>query len=190
MSNSNKIDRRTLIQNLVKGGLALGLMPDFAEAAWGAIAAGAPAPRVLDAPQAGMIALIADVILPRSDTPSATDLGVPQWIDLIAADYFSPSQRKDFLAGLTAVDDFAQSTAGGRLGSLKGGALSTVVATLDAACGTKDPSPAQRGYAQLKELVMVGYFTSRPVQQDVLKIVIIPGHFDGNVLIGPAGAAK
>jgi len=53
-----------------------------------------------------------------------------------------------------------------------------------------DPTPAQRGYAQLKELVVYGYFTSKRVQQDILKVVIVPGQFDANVLIPPASAAK
>jgi gluconate 2-dehydrogenase gamma chain len=186
MSDTNKIDRRTLIQGLVKGGLALGLMPGFAEAAWAAIAEGVPVtPSGLDSAQKRAVAIIADAILPRSDTPSATDVGVPPWIDLIVADYFSATQRASFQAGLAAVDDYALSSAGSRLESLKVDALNTVIADLDAACGTKDLNPAQRGYVQLKELIVVGYFTSQPVQQDVLKVVIVPGRFDADVLVSP-----
>jgi gluconate 2-dehydrogenase gamma chain len=186
MSDTNKIDRRTLIHALLKGGLALSLMPGVAEAAWAAIAEGVPVtPSGLDSAQKGAIAIIADAILPRTDTPSATDVGVPPWIDLIVADYLSATQRASFQAGLAAIDDYALSSAGSRLESLKLDALNTVIADLDAACGTKDLNPAQRGYIQLKELIIVGYFTSRPVQQDVLKVVIVPGRFDANVLILP-----
>jgi gluconate 2-dehydrogenase gamma chain len=186
MSDTNKIDRRTLIHALLKGGLALSLMPGIAEAAWAAIAEGVPVtPSGLDSAQKGAIAIIADAILPRTDTPSATDVGVPPWIDLIVADYLSATQRASFQAGLAAIDDYALSSAGSRLESLKLDALNTVIADLDAACGTKDLNPAQRGYIQLKELIIVGYFTSRPVQQDVLKVVIVPGRFDANVLILP-----
>jgi gluconate 2-dehydrogenase gamma chain len=190
MSDSNKIDRRTLIHNLVRGGLALSLLPGFAEAAWAAIAQGIPAPRVLGGAQNGMISLIADAILPRSDTPSATDVGVPPWIDLIVADYFSGAQRESFLAGLAAIDDFALSSAGARIDGLKDGALTGVILSLDAACGAKDPNAAQHGYAQLKELIIVGYFTSKPVQQDILKVVIVPGRFDANVLVAPLVATQ
>jgi gluconate 2-dehydrogenase gamma chain len=184
MSNSNNIDRRTLIHGLLRGGLAASLLPGWAEAAWSAVAA-APPPRVLDGAQNGMIAILADTILPRSDTPSASDVGVLPWIDLIVADYFSQSQREGFLAGLAAVDDFALSTAGARIPDLTGSALTGVVASLDAACGARDLNLAQRGYVQLKELVIVGYFTSKPVQQDFLKVVIVPGRFDANVLVAP-----
>jgi gluconate 2-dehydrogenase gamma chain len=172
MHSPNKLDRRTLIHNLVRGGLALGLVPGFAETAWAAIAAnGAQAtPRAFTAAQSGMVAAIADAILPRTDSPSATDVGVPAWIDLIVADYFSASRRLGFLTDLAAIDP-------------------TALASLDAACGAKNLTPAQRGYVQLKELIVYGYFTSKPVQQDILKVVIVPGRFDVNVPVAPPGTA-
>ena len=184
MPTSIKLDRRTLIRSLVRGGLALSLMPGFAEAAWSAVTADQKTPpRALGTTQAGVIAIVADAILPRSDTPSATDVGVPAWIDVVVAEYFSDARRSSFLTDLAAIDDFAVATSGARLSLLKGSALATVIAALDAARGAKDLLPAQRGYVQLKELVIVGYFTSKPVQQDIRKVVVVPGRYDPNVPI-------
>jgi gluconate 2-dehydrogenase gamma chain len=176
MPSTTKIDRRAAIQTLLQGGLALSLMPGFAETAWSAIAdAGErPAARALNSGQTKMIALIADTILPRSDTPGAIDVGVPRWIDLVLAEYFSAERRAAFLADLSAIDQLAVSTSGD---------LVKVVSSLDAATGSKDLTPAQRGYVKLKELVIHGYFTSKPVQQDLLKVVIVPGRFDADVRI-------
>jgi Gluconate 2-dehydrogenase subunit 3 len=171
---------------LLQGGLALNLMPGFAEAAWGAVAAGAQTPRVLNPTQDQMITLIADTILPRSDTPGAIDVGVPSWIGLVIAEYFSATRRAGFLSDLNAIDHQALSQSGAHLTALEGGGLAKVIAPLDAACGSKDFTPAQRGYVQLKELVIHGYFTSKPVQQDLLKVVIVPGRFDADVRITPA----
>jgi hypothetical protein len=187
MPSSTQIDRRTLLQTLVRGGLALGLMSGVAETVWSAIAAeGVPAvPRVLKVAHTDMITLIADTILPRSDTPSATDVGVLPWIDLVVAEYFSAARRSDFFEDLAAIDDFALSAAGAPLAGLKDQPLAMVIASLDAACGRLDLAPAQRGYVHLKELVIHGYFTSKPVQQDILKFVIVPGRFDANVHIAP-----
>lgn len=184
MPATTNMDRRAALQTLLQGGLALSLIPGFAEAAWGAIAAGAQrAPRVLNATQDRMIALIADAILPRSDTPGAIDVGVPPWIDLVLAEYFSDTRRASFLADLDAIDQLALSQSGAHLTALEGGGLAKVMAPLDAACGSKDLTPAQRGYVQLKELVIHGYFTSKPVQQELLKVVIVPGRFDADVRI-------
>jgi gluconate 2-dehydrogenase gamma chain len=185
MPSTIKIDRRNLIRDLLRGGLALSLMPGFAEAAWSAVAAETNARRLPGTAQSGVIALIADTILPRSDTPSATDVGVPAWIEVVVAKYFSATRRLGFLADLAAIDDFALATSGARFALLKGSSLAMVIANLDAACGAKDLKPAQRGYVQLKELIIVGYFTSKPVQQDILKVVVVPGRYDPNVPIAP-----
>jgi hypothetical protein len=190
---STKLDRRAAIHALLNGGLALSLMPGFAETAWSAIAGvGAgdrPAPSALNSDQTQMIALIADTILPRSDTPGATDVGVPAWIDLVIAEYFSDARRAAFLADLSAIDQFAVSMRGASLVGLKRHDLVKVMDSLDAATGSKSLTPAQRGYVQLKELVIHGYFTSKPVQQDLLKVVIVPGRFDADVRITPASPA-
>jgi gluconate 2-dehydrogenase gamma chain len=191
MPTTTNMDRRAAIQTLLQGGLALSLMPGFAETAWSAIAAGSdrPTPRALSSDQTQVIALIAEVILPRSDTPGATDVGVPAWIDLVLAEYFSGPRRAAFLADLSAIDQLALSTSGASLIGLKHHDLMKVMDSLDAACGSKDLTAAQRGYVQLKELIIYGYFTSKPVQQDLLKVVIVPGRFDADVLIKPAGTA-
>jgi gluconate 2-dehydrogenase gamma chain len=187
MPNTIRIDRRTLIHNLLQSGLALSLMPGFAESAWSAVAAGIQKPMLgLGSAHAGVVGVIADVLLPRSDTPSATDVGVPAWIDVVVAEYLSDAQRSSFLADLGAIDSFALVTSGARVSTLNGSALAAVIASLDAAVVAKDPTPAQRGYAQLKELVIVGYFTSKPVQTDILKVVVIPGRYDPNVSKSPS----
>ena len=185
MPSTTKMDRRAAIQTLLQGGLALSLMPGFAETAWSAIAdAGErPAARALNSDQSQMIALIADTILPRSDTPGAIDVGVLPWIDLVLADSFAGERRAGFFADLSAIDELAISTSGARLVGLKHHDLMTVMSSLDAATGSQDLAPAQRGYVKLKELVIHGYFTSKPVQQDLLKVVIVPGRFDADVRI-------
>jgi hypothetical protein len=185
------MDRRAAIQTLLQSGLALSLMPGFAETAWSAIADAGDRPMPRSAPnseQTQMIALIADTILPRNDTPGATDVGVPAWIGLVIAEYFSDARRAAFLADLSAIDQLAVSTSGARLIALKHHDLVKVMDSLDAATGSKNLTPAQRGYVQLKELVIHGYFTSKPVQQDLLKVVIVPGRFDADVRI-PASPA-
>jgi hypothetical protein len=189
MPTTTKLNRRAAIETLLRGGLALGLMPGFAETAWSAVDVGAgerAAPRALNSNQTQMIALIADTILPRSDTPGATDVGVPAWIDLVIAEYFSDARRAAFLGDLSAIDQLAVSTSGASLIGLKHHDLVKVMSSLDAATGSQTLTPAQRGYVQLKELVIHGYFTSKPVQQDLLKVVIVPGRFDADVRITPA----
>lgn len=185
------MDRRAAIQGLLQGGLALSLLPGFAETAWSAVAqaGGRPASRALDPGRTQMITVLADTILPRTDTPGAIDVGVPAWIDLVVGEYFSDTRRAAFLADLDAIDPLARAQSGAPLAALNHGDLARVVAALDAASGSLELSPAQRGYVKLKELILYGYFTSKPVQQDLLKVVIVPGRFDADVRIAPTSAA-
>jgi gluconate 2-dehydrogenase gamma chain len=181
------VHRRAFLHSLAQGGLALALLPGAAAAAWRAVAEAVPsAPaRILGTAHSELIAAVADAILPRSDTPSATDVGVVQWIDTVAADYFSSAQRAGFLGGLAAIDAQAHSMAGAALASLRPGSLAGVITALDASCGNP-VDPAQKGYVQLKELIIYGYFTSKPLQQDILQVPVIPGHFDPSVRITPS----
>jgi gluconate 2-dehydrogenase gamma chain len=185
MPSTINIHRRTLIHNLVHGGLAVSLMPGFAESAWSAVGAANAPPPALGTAAHGMVAVIADLILPRSDTPGATDVGVPAWIDVVVGGYFSDTQRSSFLSDLAAIDNFALTVSGAPLAALRGSARAALIASLDAASGAKDPTAAQRGYAKLKELVIVGYFTSKPVQTEILKVVVVPGRYDPNVPMAP-----
>jgi gluconate 2-dehydrogenase gamma chain len=189
MPNTIKMDRRAAIHSLLQGSLALSLAPGFAEQAWSVAAGRRPTPRAFNADQVRMIELIADAILPRTGTPGAVDVGVPAWIDLVLADYFSAAHRAAFLADLNAIDQSAVAQSGAHLTALQGAGFEALIARLDAATGSKDLTPAQRGYVRLKELVIYGYFTSKPVQQDLLKVVIVPGRFDADMPVAPPGSA-
>ena len=68
---------------------ALAVIPRSAEAAWARVLAGYQTPNGLTAAQRALVAGIADTILPRSDTPSASDVGVVDWVNLIVAEYYA-----------------------------------------------------------------------------------------------------
>ncbi|MEO7522208.1 MAG: gluconate 2-dehydrogenase subunit 3 family protein, partial [Gemmatimonas sp.] len=63
---------------------ALSLLPRDAMAAWSRIASPTYTSSLAPAQQS-LIAVLADAILPRTETPSATDVGVPAFIDVIVS---------------------------------------------------------------------------------------------------------
>lgn len=193
------MDRRDLLRTL-GAAAALSLLPRDAEAAWLRVARAPGAPlRALSAAQAAQVAALADTILPRTETPSATDVGVVAWVDLIVADYFRDDERRQFMDGLAAIDALAKSPApttaatgaaapaggtGGGAGNEPAAALA-LVETLEQ--GDRR-STAGLAWWRLKGLVLHGYFTSERVQKEVLKGQVMPGRFDGCVpTTAPAG---
>ena len=152
------MERRDLLRALGSAA-ALTLLPNEAVAAWSRVASGVPLAAGLSAAQLARIGAIADTILPRTDTPSATDVGVPAFVDVIVSENYTDEERGLFVANLDAIDPAA---------------LDGIESQTD-----RSQQPA-RTYWRLKGLVVHGYFTSERVAKDVLKVEIMPGRFDGN----------
>ena len=170
--------RRDLLRAAAAAGAgALAILPRSAEAAWARVLAGYQTPNGLTAAQRALVAGIADTILPRTDTPSATDVGVTDWVNLIVAEYYAEDVRAPFIAGLDAIDSQIRSSRGQSFAELSTAARQEILAALDA---PRDrPTPGERAYARLKSLVVHGYFTSERVQRDVLRSQMFHERFQG-----------
>lgn len=160
---------------------ALSLLPRQVHAAWARAVAepsGVLARSALTPNQRSLIAALADTIIPRTDTPGATDVGVPAFIDVIVADYYSDAERAEFLAGVDAMDSLARTMTGQAFAALGDAGLTAVMDALDKPADRN--TAAVRGYGRIKGLVLHGYFTSERVQRDVVKTEIWPGRYDGS----------
>jgi hypothetical protein len=107
--------------------------------------------------QLARIGAIADVMLPRTDTPSATDVGVPAFVNVIVSEQWSDAERDAFVSNLDQLD----------------------ASRIDEIEAMERRSEPARTYRRLKDLVIHGYFTSEPVMNDVLHYVVMPGKFEG-----------
>jgi glucoside 3-dehydrogenase (cytochrome c) hitch-hiker subunit len=182
------VERRDLLRAL-GAAAAFTLVPRTAQAAWETVAA-APnaAPRALTDDRADLVAALADAIIPRTDTPSATDVGVTAFIDVIVAEYYSDDERALFLSGLDLIGARVKR---GDATSFAGLSAESQKALLDSLDSPADrQAPDARAWSRLKGLVVHGYFTSERVQRDVLKTVVMPGRFDGNAPVKAAGGAN
>lgn len=156
---------------------ALAVLPRHAEAAWARVVAGYQTPNGLTPAQRALVQGIADTIIPRTDTPSASDVGVVDWVNLIVAEYYADNVRTPFLAGLDDIDAQVRASRGRAVGELDVAGQQEVVAALD---GPRDrPTPGERAYSRLKSLVVHGYFTSERVQRDVLRSQMFHERFQG-----------
>jgi len=107
------VKRRDLLR-AAGAATALSFLPRNAEAAWSRVLAGYRAADGLTPAQRALVTGIADTIIPRTDMPSASDVGVIDWVDLLVAEYYSETDWTPFLAGLDAIDAQTRSARGRR----------------------------------------------------------------------------
>ncbi len=168
------ISRREAIK---RAGLFLGLTfsPSLLR---GALAAPATtgttpvAPLHLTSAQFSTLTAAAERIIPRTDTPGATDMGVASFIDFLCGDYLASNEQADLFAALQQLNRESGGMSFAALSPAEQDRLLTGLA------GSSQPS-AQRGFRQLRDLVVLGYFTAQPVGTTVLGYDPVPGRFDG-----------
>ncbi|MBK1880315.1 gluconate 2-dehydrogenase subunit 3 family protein [Pelagicoccus mobilis] len=122
--------------------------------------------------QAGIVKAAADLILPKTDTPGALDVGVPEFIDLCYGKYMSAEEKQDFDKGLAAFE---------KAGFLKADASAQIQLL-------KNVDKKSRKFVRhLRELTIVGYFTAEEVAKNVLRFDPVPGKYVGCVPISETG---
>ncbi len=133
----------------------------------------------LDVHQHATVARIADMILPKTDSPGATDVKVDEFIDLLLTEWYAADERDRFLAGLADIDTRSRQAHGAAFLDLSLADQTTLLTALDGAEGREDT--AEGAVRTLKQLTLYGYFTSEVVMKDVLHYPVIPGRHDGCV---------
>ena len=140
--------------------------------------------RTLNRDQQALVTNIAEMIIPQTDTPGATSVKVPEFIDLILTEWASDDERAPFVAGLADIDKRAATMGAPRFVDLPAPKKVELLTALDAA--RDDKAGAGLAFARLKGLTVYGYFTSKVVDQDILKTEMFFDGYHGNVPFTPA----
>lgn len=145
-----------------------------------------PGLRYLSESQRAMVAIIAERILPKTDTPGALDAGVPEFINIIYGKYLNEDDKIMFSSGLDevaarALKFYRRSIA--QLSAEEQDHLLRDIARASQALPTSF-------FLQIKELTVVGYFTSELVGKTVLKYDPIPGRYDPCIPLSDVGNAQ
>lgn len=129
-------------------------------------------PLYLNKTQARLVSTASELIFPRTDTPGAQDVGVPQWIDVLYGKYMSPGNKAVFTKGLADLDStgFQEKSNAGQIKAMQN-------------LGKSD-----REFIQiLRDLTFTGYFTSEEVCKNVTTYDPVPGAYHGCVPISVTG---
>ena len=133
--------------------------------------------RTFDPAQQELVARLADAIIPRTDTPGALDVRVPEFIDHVVTDWASEPERRILLDGLADVDARARSLGAATFVGLDPTRQAALLRMLDVERAAT--SGAGHAFGQVKSLAVYGYFTSEAVQREVLRTQIVFAAFDG-----------
>lgn len=150
-------------------------------------------PVFLNEDQASVVSQVAEIIIPRTDTPGAKDTGVPGFIDQMLKEVYSAEDQKRFTEGLQAFNDEAKKSYGDDFASLDDeDQVAFVTKVHDAAVNdSKDGDADERPFIlTMKELTMLGFFTSQPGATQVLQYVAVPGAYHGCIPLSEAGNGK
>jgi gluconate 2-dehydrogenase gamma chain len=155
-------------------------------------------PVFLTQEQGEIVAEIAEIILPRTNTPGAKDVGVPAFIDTMLRDAYTTADHARYIAGLNELDAQAKREHQRRFIDLDGGArLALVQRVHDEATKheltliTLPPAQLKRPFILMtKELTLLGFFTSQIGATQVLQYDPVPGAYRGCVPLAQAGNGK
>jgi gluconate 2-dehydrogenase gamma chain len=151
-------------------------------------------PEFLTADQASVVSEVAEIIIPKTDTPGAKEVGVPSFIDKILKDVYSAEDQKRFTDGLMAFDEEAKKAYGDAFLDLEAEQQQEHVRKLhDEAIKAErntNPAPKRPFILMMKELTMLGFFTSEVGATKVLQYDAVPGAYKGCIPLKEAGNGK
>lgn len=184
------MDRRSLMQWMVAtGGLAAlnRLSPrDLAELGTAAHARLATASRTagtLTADELRTVTAAAECIIPRTETPGATDARVADFVDVMMGDWYPEADATRFRAGLTTLDAASRTSFGAPFAAASGEQQVQLVQRFDdevaALRRTTGAAANQHWFAMLKYLTVWGFCTSEVGMREVLKTFPRPMRYDG-----------
>lgn len=179
MKTSDIINRREAVERitLLLGGavstqLSAGLM--------GQVINHGPSVEVTPATEI-LLAEVADVIIPTTDTPGAKTAGVEKFIIRLMRDCYVIADQRAFYGGLAKLESSSKATHGKSFVALDLAGKTGIV--------EKSTKADKAFFKQMKQLTVAGYFTSEIGATQALAYLPIPGKFEGDLPMSPGQKA-
>lgn len=125
---------------------------------------------------------IAETILPETDTPGAKTAAVGAFMALMVADAYYPEDQDIFVEGLATLDAKSQESFGHSFLSASADDRLSLLRVLDAEqfehMQQKAGDAPAHFFRMMKELALLGYFTSEIGYTKAMRYVETPGRYD------------
>ena len=188
------INRRDLMIVIATslGGVALGT-PSLRTLA-GEVPTAVPSREIFSAIEAQMISTLAEMIIPETDTPGAIAAGVPGFLQMMVADWYTDTEREIFFDGLAALDSYSMASFGKnfllvsdaqRIAALQ--AAEAQAADYQSPMGggvyaamAKFVDKQSPFFTKIKELTVIGYYSSEVGATEEMAYNPMPMRYQGD----------
>lgn len=128
---------------------------------------------------------ITETIIPATKTPGAKAAGVAPFIVTFVTDCYSDQEKNIFKNGLADIDKQSSAKFNKRFLEATPQQRTELLTVIDQQAKTlmdnKKKDDPTHYFRMIKELTLLGYFTSEIGSTQALRYVAIPGRYDGNV---------
>jgi hypothetical protein len=146
---------------------------------------------------------VADTVLPTTSSPGAKAAKVGEFMGVMVRDCYTEADQKTFIDGIGKLNDAANKKSGSKFMDLTSAQRTALLVDLDKEqkefTSTRDkdlavdkekhkgektyeaPALPKHYFRMMKELTLLGYFTSEIGATKALRYIAVPGHYSGDV---------
>ena len=140
--------------------------------------------KALDAKQQAYLDEVGDTILPATKTPGAKAAHVGSFMAVMVRDCYKPADQEIFTKGLTQLEEASQKMNGKGFLESTPAQRTALLTALDAEqknyAKTKTPEQPNHYFRMVKELTLLGFFTSEVGATQALRYLPVPGKYVGD----------
>jgi len=136
---------------------------------------------LFDADDLALFNEIGETILPETATPGAKKANVGQFMALMVNDCYSPEEQKIFTNGLSTLNDRSKGKYGQDFMAINANQRAALLTVLDQEQKkeAKNDQHALHYFRMMKELTLLGYFTSELGCTKAMRYIPVPGKYIG-----------
>lgn len=149
---------------------------------------------LFDSPTRSLVAELTDMIIPATDTPGAIVAGVPDFVEMMVADWYTGTERRIFLDGIAALDAYCRQAFAAPFMQCSGEQRTSALQHAEQqALAYKSPLPGgvfgamsklvdeqTPFFTKFKELTVLGYYSSEVGATQELAYNPMPMRYDGD----------
>jgi hypothetical protein len=139
----------------------------------------------LNQSQTQLLDEVGETILPATKTPGAKAAKVGSFMAVMVRDCYTAADQKIFTDGLTKLDEDCKKSTGKAFLACDAAERTKFLNVLDqeqkAFTKNQRKDDPSHYFRMMKELTLLGFFTSEPGATQALRYLPVPGRYDGNV---------